>query len=39
MSDSGKRYTDRPPIESNNMHYFKGLRSLNGVAHDLAYLD
>jgi hypothetical protein len=39
MSDSGKAYTQRPPIESHNMTFYKGLRSLDGVAHGLAYLD
>jgi hypothetical protein len=39
MSDSGKAYAQRPPTELHNMMFLKELRSLDGVAHDLAYLD
>jgi hypothetical protein len=39
MSDSGKPYVERPPIESHNIMFFKEMRRLSGVAHRLAYLD
>jgi hypothetical protein len=39
MSDSGKECTTRPPIKLLNVMLFNELRSLESVAHGLAYLD